>query len=250
MNEINIPINCPTCSFKLELINEQLFCFNDSCEAKSTKKLEHFAKTLKIKGLGPATIEKLQVTDLHDIYSLSVEEVCELLESEKLGIKLHQEINKSKAVDLIILLPAFSIPLIGNTASQKLGTVISNISEITPEVCRTAGLGPKATDSLIDWLVNEFHSNKYYELPFSFSCKTTQRRETTKGVVCISGKLKSYPNKAAAKAVLEKLGYAVKDSLTKDVTILLNESGIESSKTQTARDRGVTIINNIKNIGD
>lgn len=250
MNEINIPINCPTCSFKLELINEQLFCFNDSCEAKSTKKLEHFAKTLKIKGLGPATIEKLQVTDLHDIYSLSVEEVCELLESEKLGTKLHQEIDKSKAVDLIILLPAFSIPLIGNTASQKLGTVVSHISEITPEVCRTAGLGPKATDSLIDWLVNEFHSNKYYELPFSYSCKTTQPKENIKGVVCISGKLKSYPNKAAAKAVLEKLGYAVKDSLTKDVTILLNESGIESSKTQTARDRGVTIINNIKNIGD
>jgi len=250
MREINIPINCPTCSFKLELVNEQLFCLNDSCEAKSSKKLEHFAKTLKIKGLGPATIEKLQVNDLHDIYSLSEEEVCELLESEKLGTKLHQEINKSKAVDLIILLPAFSIPLIGNTASQKLGTVVSHISEITPEVCRTAGLGPKATDSLIDWLVNEFHANKYYELPFSFSCKTTQPRETTKGVVCISGKLKSYPNKAAAQAVLEKMGYVVKTTLTKDVTILLNESGIESSKTQTARDRGVTIINNIKNIGD
>ena len=249
MREINIPINCPTCSFKLELVNEQLFCLNDSCEAKSSKKLEHFAKTLKIKGLGPATLDKLQVNDLHELYSFSVEEVCELLESEKIGIKLHQEINKSKAVDLINLLPAFSIPLIGNTASQKLGTVISHIDDITPESCKRAGLGPKATESLCNWIDDVFYPNEYDMLPFSFSCKTTEPKEI-KGVVCITGKLKSYPNKAAAQAVLEKLGYVVKSSLTKDVTILVNESGIESSKTQTARDRGVQIINNIKNIGD
>lgn len=249
MREINIPINCPTCSFKLELVNEQLFCLNDSCEAKSSKKLEHFAKTLKIKGLGPATLDKLQVNDLHELYSFSVEEVCELLESEKIGIKLHQEINKSKAVDLINLLPAFSIPLIGNTASQKLGTVISHIDDITPESCKRAGLGPKATESLCNWIDDVFYPNEYDMLPFSFSCKTTEPKEI-KGVVCITGKLKSYPNKAAAEAVLEKLGYVVKSSLTKDVTILVNESGIESSKTQTARDRGVQIINNIKNIGD
>ena len=249
MREINIPINCPTCSYKLDLVNEQLFCLNDSCEAKSSKKLEHFAKTLKIKGLGPATLDKLQVYDLHELYSFSVEEVCELLESEKIGIKLHQEINKSKAVDLINLLPAFSIPLIGNTASQKLGTVISHIDDITPESCKRAGLGPKATESLCNWIDDVFYPNEYDMLPFSFSCKTTEPKEI-KGVVCITGKLKSYPNKAAAEAVLEKLGYVVKSSLTKDVTILVNESGIESSKTQTARDRGVQIINNIKNIGD
>ena len=249
MREINIPINCPTCSFKLDLVNEQLFCLNDSCEAKSSKKLEHFAKTLKIKGLGPATLDKLQVYDLHELYSFSVEEVCELLESEKIGIKLHQEINNSKAVDLINLLPAFSIPLIGNTASQKLGTVISHIDDITPESCKRAGLGPKATESLCNWIDDVFYPNEYDMLPFSFSCKTTEPKEI-KGVVCITGKLKSYPNKAAAEAVLEKLGYVVKSSLTKDVTILVNESGIESSKTQTARDRGVQIINNIKNIGD
>ena len=37
-------------------------------------------------------------------------------------------------------------------------------------------------------------------------------------------------------------------SRTKDVNILVNESGIESAKTQAARDRGVTIITNLKEI--
>jgi hypothetical protein len=44
------------------------------------------------------------------------------------------------------------------------------------------------------------------------------------------------------------MGYLVKSSLTKDVTILVNESGIESAKTQTARDRGVRIITNLEEI--
>ena len=69
-----------------------------------------------------------------------------------------------------------------------------------------------------------------------------------KGVICISCKLKSYNTKAAAKKVLESKGYIVKSSLTKDVTILVNESGINSAKQQAAHEKGITIITNLKEI--
>ena len=69
-----------------------------------------------------------------------------------------------------------------------------------------------------------------------------------KGVLCISGKLKSYSTKATAKKVLEMKGYLVKSSLTKDVTILVNESGINSAKTQAAHEKGLTIITNLKEL--
>ena len=98
--------NKPACSSVLEFVNDQLFCKNNLCPAQSAKKLEHFAKTLKIKGLGPATIARLGLEDYHDIYSLSQEEISFLLDSEKLGTKLHAEIEKSKGVDLITL-PSF-----------------------------------------------------------------------------------------------------------------------------------------------
>ena len=62
----------------------------------------------------------------------------------------------------------------------------------------------------------------------------------------MSGKLKSYSTKAAAKKLLEKKGYLVKSSLTKDVTILVNESGINSAKQQAAQKRGLLIITNVK----
>ena len=250
MTKITPPTNCPACDSVLEWVNDQLFCKNSLCPAQSSKKIEHFGKTLKIKGLGPATIAKLGLEDFHDIYSLSVEEISDLLDSEKMGTKLHLEITKSKSADLITLLPAFSIPLIGTSASNKLGKHISTLHEITPETCKEAGLGQKATDNLINWLVNVFHANEYYDLPFSFTCEKQEQisLSDTKGTVCITGKLKSYPTKAAAKQVLEKHGFVVKDSLTKDVTHLLNESGIASAKTNKAEQLGIIIFNNIKQI--
>ena len=58
MKKIEIPVNCPVCDSKLELVQDQLFCRNSSCDAQVQGKLEHFAKTMKIKGLGPRTIDK------------------------------------------------------------------------------------------------------------------------------------------------------------------------------------------------
>jgi NAD-dependent DNA ligase len=57
--------------------------------------------------------------------------------------------------------------------------------------------------------------------------------------------LKSYKTKAEAANILKECGYTIKDSVTKDVTILVNESGIESQKTIKARESGVTIVENL-----
>ena len=221
-------------------------CIRDS--GKTTKKVEHFASTLKIKGLGPRTVEKLQIQDLYDIYELPLEIMIEALQSEKLAVKLYREIQNSKNTDLVDLLPAFSIKLIGRSASAKLCSVIKNMAEINEDTCKEAGLGPVATENLLDWYYEEFIDG-YERLPFRWiqTLKVSKPTEN-KGVVCISGKLKSYKTKAQATEHLEKLGYLVKSSLTKDVNILVNESGVESAKTRTARERGVKILTNLNEI--
>ena len=112
MTQIQIPTHCPACNSLLETVKDQLFCRNVNCPEQTSKKVEHFAKTLKIKGLGAATIEKLMLEDYHDIYSLTENEIVDILDSEKLGEKLFAEIEKSRSADLTTLLPAFSIPLI------------------------------------------------------------------------------------------------------------------------------------------
>ena len=248
MKRIVPPKICPSCLTDLVWEKDQIFCHNTLCGGKTSKKIEHFASTLKIKGLGPRTVEKLQITDLYDLYELPLEIMIEALQSEKLAVKLHREIQSSKSTDLVDLLPSFSIKLIGRTASKKICSVIKNISEINEETCKEAGLGPVATEHLLDWYYEEFLDG-YERLPFRWiqTLKVSKPTEN-QGVVCISGKLKSYKTKAQATEYLEKLGYLVKSSLTKDVTILVNESGIESAKTRTALERGVRIITNLNEI--
>ena len=248
MKQIIPPSNCPACMLDLVWEKDQLFCHNTTCSGKTSKKIEHFAKTLKIKGLGPRTVEKLQIKDLYDLYELPLEIMIEALQSEKLAVKLSREIENSKQVDLVDLLPAFSIKLIGRTASAKICSKIKNILDINEETCAEAGLGPTATNNLLDWLIEEF-TDGYDRLPFRWQQLTKiEEKSADKGVVCITGKLKSFKTKALATQYLETQGYLVKSSLTKDVSILVNESGIESAKTQAARDKGVLIITNLKEI--
>jgi DNA ligase (NAD+) len=247
LQQIIPPTNCPICSTVLKQEKDQLFCYNPSCSGKTTKRIEHFAKTLKIKGLGPRTVEKLKIQTFFDLYELPLEMMIDALQSEKLAVKLHREIQASKSIDLVDLLPAFSIKLIGTTASQKVCEKVKSLLDLNEKVCREAGLGPKARKNLLDWFYEEW-TDGYDRLPFSWKTTVQKQTEQTKGIVCITGKLKSYKTKAAAKQVLEKKGYLVKNSLTKDVTILVNESGIESAKTQAALDRGVQIITNLKQL--
>jgi len=247
MREIIPPTNCPSCNEVLVWEKDQLFCHNTKCSGKTSKKIEHFASTLKIKGLGPRTVEKLKLIDYFDLYEMPLETMIEALQSEKLGVKLYRETQASKNVDLVQLLPAFSIKLIGRSASAKLCAVINHIDDITEDTCSQAGLGPAATQNLLDWFYEEY-TNGLDRLPFSWKTKEKPKAEVIQGIVCISGKLKSYKTKAAATEVLEKMGYLVKSSLTKDVNILVNESGIESAKTRAAQDRGVKIITNLKEI--
>ena len=243
MTKIEAPTNCPSCSSVLESVNYLLYCRNASCGVKVSKLVEHFASTLKIKGLGPAAVHKLDIHSLEEIYELTMEDMCDALGSVKLGEKLYNEVLNSRNAPLNVLLPAFSIPLIGKVASEKLSKVCNDIEEIDYDLCRTAGLGEKAATNLSKWMDEEFYQVSL--LPFSFKFSKTSTTPVSKGIVCITGKLLSYKTKALAHDTLQKLGYGVKPSLTKDVTILINESGVESAKTKKARDSGVQIITNL-----
>ena len=250
MQAILAPEVCPSCGSPLEWRNDMLYCENILCPAQIQKRIEHFARSLKIKGLGPKSIEKLGLTSFLDIYNLSYYSIKCALSSEKLAIKLLREINHSRKASMNDVLPAFSIPLIGKTAATKLSSKIKSLFDLDEDKCKAAGLGPKATESLLSWYSNEFEGS-LKKLPFDWQFQTPKIATETKGAVCISGKLSSFKTKAEATKALSYAGYVVKTSLTKDVIFLVNESGIESAKTKEARERGITIITSLNEwIGD
>lgn len=237
---ILIPDRCPSCEGKLELVNEQLFCYNKTCPAQTLKKIQHFCKVMGIKGMGEKTLEKLDFETYRDIYTFSESYFVDTL-GETLGRKLFKEIRKSAEVPLNTGLAAFGIPLIGETAAKKLGAVCKSLDDICEETCKLAGLGEKATNNLMDWICSE----DAQDLPINtnFEAVNDVASTSSNGVtVCITGKLNNYKNRSDAAKYLETLGYKVVDSVTKSTNILIDEEGKQSSKRSKAEQLNIPIM--------
>jgi DNA ligase (NAD+) len=244
--KIEIPTTCPCCSYPLELVNDQLFCRNTACGAQLGKKVEHFCKTLGIKGMGPKSVEKLDLQDLTELFYLDLDSVSVALASEKTAIKLLDEINRAKSADLATVLASFSIPLVGNTASKKICEVVEHIDQITYETCKAAGLGDKVTENLVGWLQTDFPDLREF-LPFSFKSNLNSNTNSNNNskTVCITGKLSSYKTKAEAHTALEAAGYRAVESVTKTTDYLVDEEDKASTKRKKAESLGIPIITNL-----
>lgn len=243
-NEIIIPTECPCCTYKLELVNAQLFCRNTSCTAQTQGKVQHFAKMLGIKGLGPKAVEKLNLQDVTELFYLDRADAITALGSEKIVDKLLTEIEGCKSAHLATVLSAFSIPLVGETASNKIAAVVDHISGINAETCKQAGLGSKVTANLLDWIDTEYNELKEF-LPFTFSSKQKIAVNSGGDTICITGKLSSYKNKAEAHAALTAAGFTPVDSVTKTLKYLIDEEDKSSTKRTKAEQYGIQIITNL-----
>lgn len=241
---IEIPTHCPCCNSLLELVNEQLFCRNKLCDAQLLKRIEHFCKTMGIKGLGIKTLEKLNLNSIGELYSLDADKIAVQLGSKKIADKLIFELNQSRTASLSQVLASMSIPLVGATASAKICKVVSSINEISPETCRQAGLGDKVTSNLLDWLQTDFIEMKE-SLPFSFQTKNQCTSNNT--VVCITGKLSSFKTKAEAYKTLTDYGFLISESVTKSTNYLVDEDDKSSTKRKKANELGIKIITNLNN---
>ena len=243
---IEIPTECPCCDYPLELVNDQLFCRNTACGAQLNKKVEHFCKTLGIKGMGSRTVEKLGLSDITELFYLDSEQVVETLGSEKVALKLLDEIERSKSADLATVIASFSIPLVGSTASKKLCEVVTSVDEISYDTCKQAGLGDKVTQNLVSWLETDFQEMREF-LPFSFKSQKNSNTNSNQKTICITGKLSSYKTKAEAYKALEEAGYTPVESVTKATDYLVDEEDKGSSKRKKAESLGITIITNLNN---
>lgn len=230
--EIKIPKNCPSCNSILVRIKDQLFCKNDSCLAKTSKQIVNFAKMVRIKGLGDKTIEKLGLSSIEDIYTITVEEIINIL-GEKLGDKLYIEINKARSMPLSIFLAANSIPLIGKTTAEKIAGSLTNPFLITKEYCTSKEIGEKATDSILYWIENIYTNNGL------ITFKTTEK--TTGIKVCITGKISGY-TKNTLKEYLLKHNITVVDLVSKNINYLICDVRKDSIKEKKADKLNIKIV--------
>ena len=242
IKEIEIPTNCPSCNSNLEQVNSQLFCRNKNCPAQSTKKLEAFVKTMRIKGLGPASISKLGFVQPIEIYESPLEYYVEVL-GEKIGQKIFNEVENSKTTTFATFLSALSIPLIGNTASNKLMKKgVSSLDYLVHNL-HDLELGPKAISNIDEWAMSEAYIDAT-ELEEYFNITASKKAESveSKGNVCITGKLKDFSNRTKAKEYLEERGYTVTTTVSGKTDYLVCEDGSKSSKSKKAESLGIPIV--------
>lgn len=240
--KIVAPTECPSCGTTLELVKDQLFCRSASCPAQNSKKVQHFCKVLKIKGFGPSTLDKLGLSDINELLTLSVPDITDKGLGEKTADNLVNQIvgKLNSKIPQSDFIAAMSIPLVGTSVSTKLGAV--SISEVTFDELKSLGLGDKAASNFISWRDMDWLPNKrslWEQYITTIELKTD--RAPTKGEVCITGKLINFPNRNKAADHLAGHGWTVKSSVTKNVKFLVCED--ESKKNSSSYKKAVA--NNI-----
>lgn len=162
---IKEPTHCPVCEFKLDKINDQLFCQNPTCGAKIFECIVHLGgrEAFDIEGLGPETVAKIIDAGLilhpFDIFSITKEELLKLEGfAEKSADNLYKAIQKAKtSSSLDRFIYAAGVPNIGRTASKEIaslfGDVESFLSDLNNECEKTKtidGFGPTMIKSLLE----------------------------------------------------------------------------------------------------
>lgn len=202
----------------------------------TAKVMEHFVKTMEIKGLGPANIEKMGLSHPIDLY-----EEDDWDDLGAIGIKIQDEIDKSKNKPYELVLAALGIPGVGKSVAklivQKIPT-FKNLKDI--QYTDIKGIGPATIESIMTWL--EENEDWVYQLPLKLEQSISVADLITKPgrKICITGKMDMTRNDLGE--ILQKLGFKVVSSVTKDCYALITAGDTSSSKYVKAKQLDIRIV--------
>ena len=116
--KIKIPTDCPACSRTLNMEGAFLRCTALDCDARTTRALTYWCRTLEMDGIGgkliEALLEKGLVITIADLYRLSHSQIATLERmGEKSATNVIEEINSSREMGLSQFLHALGMPRIG-----------------------------------------------------------------------------------------------------------------------------------------
>ena len=209
---------------------------SDKSIINTSKVVEHFVKTMEIKGLGPAAIEKMKFS-----YPLEIFETDDWGILGVNGSKIQEELDKAKTKPYELVLAALGIPGVGKSVAKLIVQKIPSFKNLK-DIGHTEikGIGTSTKDSVLDWL--EENEEWVYLLPLqleqSISVDNLIGKANRK--VCITGKTDM--SRGDLGEILEKLGYTVTSSVTKDCYALISGGDTTSSKYLKAKQLGTVIV--------
>lgn len=269
---IEPPEICPVCGGPIEEVQsndtKQLVCTNPACQGKLINRIDHFAskKGLDIKGLSTKTIEKLidegfisNIVDLYEYHNWA-DKLCLLPGFGLRSIeKLTNSIEESKNCTLQQFLCAIGIPLVGTSISKIIADTFNNYISFRNavkgkfEFYKLPTIGPEIHNAIINFDYKEADELAYHEL-YITNPKEEKKEDIFAGkTFVITGKLKTYKNRAELESIIKQYGGKVSSSVSKNTSYLINNDiNSTSSKNESAKKLGVEIITeeNFKNFLD
>jgi DNA ligase (NAD+) len=258
-----MPSNCPVCGQPVVREKDEAVtrCVNASCAAILKGAIEHWVSkdALDIRGMGEKLvhqlIDKKVVHSVADLYELTPDQLCELERmGKKSAEKIVDAIAKSKNQPWSRVLYGLGIRHVGSVTAQLLAEKFPNVEQLA-EASRAKiegiyGIGGEIADSIYQWV--RIPSNKglierlqLAELQFISSIEEINQKDSGNQKLVgktfvITGTLPTL-KRDEAKAIIQKAGGKVTDSVSKNTDFLVvgEEAG---SKLTKAEKLGITIL--------
>ena len=244
--EIQIPTDCPACGRMLTMEGAFLRCIALDCDARTTRALTYWCRTLEMDGIGEKLIEALlergYVSTISDLYKLTHSQIASL---ERMGDKSAtnaiDEIHSSREMGLSQFLHALGMPRIGPEVATAIAQHFVSLDEIitwarkgdSESLTSVDGIGDKVAEiflqgvierlSLITELISHLEISPEEVLDLGiFSGQT----------FCITGSL-SQPRKRIQELV-KKAGGKIVSSVGPNLNILVagEKAGSKLSKAE------------------
>ncbi|MBI2391596.1 MAG: NAD-dependent DNA ligase LigA [Deltaproteobacteria bacterium] len=258
-----VPTECPECGTQVVRAGEEvaLRCPNRRCPAVVRAALHYYSRrfAMDIDHLGPSLIDQLVqsklVSDVADLYDLTVEQLVELERmAKKSASNVVAQITGSKQRPFDRLLTALGIPQIGQVAARQLAEEIPSLEallELGAEGAARAagsihGFGPAMVDAIRAWIADDDNRAVLEKLRARGVSVPYQRaRVSLEGPLvgksfCVTGVLSR--KREEVHEDIRAAGGEVHDAVKSGTTYLVAGEKVGQTKLDAARKKGVQVI--------
>lgn len=248
--EIEIPVNCPSCSTKLERVNDEVVyrCTNYDCGEQRIRRLTRFVakKCMNIKGLSDKTLVQLikegLVKNYADIYKLEKEDLLKLEGfKDKSADNLIKAIDKTRKAEGWCIINAMCIRGVGESTAKVIAGNMPVTAYKKAHHLLEGCLGEETLESVLNWFkergdeilepvlqqVEVLHENEKLKILSEFT-------------YCITGSFEGI-TRDEIKAIIENAGGKVSSSVSgKTSALIVGENA--GSKAEKAKKLGVSLV--------
>ncbi|NOX29934.1 MAG: NAD-dependent DNA ligase LigA, partial [Actinobacteria bacterium] len=257
--EWHFPTTCPTCAQPLVRADgdANTYCVNRGCPARVETGLSYFAgrSAMDIEGLGERTVQALvesgQVTDVGDLYALTIADVLDL---EGFGdvsaTNLIASIDLSRDRELSDVLIGLGIDHLGPSASEALARRFRSLPAIVEAnveaITAIDGVGPAIAASVVEFFADETNQNIVAKLADGGvrldRVDVADVAQTLEGLtVVVTGAVEGFTRDGATSAIKDRGGKSP-GSVSKKTTALVVGTGAGASKLTKAESLGVPLL--------